>query len=256
MASVSSLVSPRLVPALLVLAACSSSSPRETPDAAVTPPDAAVAIDAPPPTTDAPAGCDPATVLPSSYRPIAMTSTGAVTVTTTADVTAGTIDATAGGLAGAADRPYIYVDLKSGAKADVTDLTSRSSAGWDIALKRSSLRVNGGDSGTGGRTLAVVQAAALADVTAGPATGYTADDFTTADCMLDTIPGGEPRSAFGEWYDYDVDTHAVSPKPEVYVVERADGSRTAFRVVTYYGDAASPMRGAFYQVEWKQLPAR
>jgi hypothetical protein len=258
MAPVSSVFSRRLAPALILLVACGGSSNNDTPDAAVLAdaavrPDAA-AIDAP--AIDAPPGCDPTTVLPSNYRPIAMTSAGAVAVTTTAELTAGTIDATAGGLAGAADNPYIYVDLAAGTKAAVSDLEARTSTAWDIALKRSSLRVNGGDSGPGSRTLAVVQAQTLAEVTAGPATGYTADDFTTADCKLASIPGGEPSSAFGEWYDYDVDTHAVSPKPEVYVVERGDGSRTAVRIVTYYGDVASPMRGAFYQVEWKQLPAR
>ena len=227
---------------LSVTAACGGSS-NETPDASD------VAIDSAP-------GCDPATVLPSNYRLIATTSAGAVQVTSAADVTSGTIDATAGGLVGAADNPYIYIDLRGGTKVAVNDLDARTSTTWDIALKRSSLRVNGGDSGAGGRQLAVTQAATLDAVTAGPSAGYVADDFTTADCKLDSIPGGEPRSAFGEWYNYDVDTHAVTPKSEVYVIERNNGTRTAFRVVTYYGDTAMPMRGAFYRVEWKQLPSR
>jgi hypothetical protein len=95
-------------------------------------------------------------------------------------------------------------------------------------------------------------AASVTTVTA-PESGYTEDDFTSDDCMLATIPGGEPVSAFGEWYDYDVDTHAVMPKPDVYVLQRADKSRTALRIVTYYGDSAMPMRGAFYKIETKQL---
>lgn len=201
-------------------------------------------------------GCDPATVLPSNYRLIPSVSTGAVQVTTASGVTTGTVDATAGGLAAAADNPYIYVDLKAGTKVEVNDIDARTSTAWDVALKRSSLRANGGDSGKGGRQLAVVQAAELSVVKAAPASGFAADDFTTADCMLDAIPGGEPRSAFGEWYDYDVDTHAVTPKAEVYVIQRGDGSRTAFRIASYYGDSTMPMRGAFYAVEWKQLPAR
>lgn len=202
---------------------------------------------------DATSGCDPATVLPSNYRPIPMVSAGAVQVATASGVTTGTIDATAGGLANSADRPYIYVDLRDGTRVDVDDLAARTSTAWDIALKRSSLRINGGDSGAGGRKLAVVQAATLGEVSAPPTTGYASDDFTSPDCMLETLPGGEPMSAFGEWYNYDVNTHAVTPKGEVYVIERNNGSRTAFRVVTYYGDTAMPMRGAFYGVEWKQL---
>lgn len=202
---------------------------------------------------DTSSGCDPATVLPTNYRPIPMVSTGAVQVETSSGMTSGTIDATAGGLANSADRPYIYVDLRNGVKVEVDDLAARTSTTWDIALKRSSLRINGGDSGVGNRQLAIVQATSMGEVTVAPTSGYTTDDFTTDDCMLDSLPGGEPRSAFGEWYDYDPQTHAVSPKSEVYVIERNNGSRTAFRIVTYYGDASMPMRGAFYSVEWKQL---
>ncbi|HEY4056193.1 MAG TPA: HmuY family protein, partial [Kofleriaceae bacterium] len=156
-------------------------------------------------------GCDPQTVLPTAYRPIATSATTAVTLTTTAGITTGSIDATAGGLAGAADNPYVYVDLVHGTKVDVSDITAPTNTSWDIALKRSSLRTNSGDSGMGGRTLAVVDGATSVTVTA-PADGYTTDDFTGDDCTFASIPGGEPMSAFGEWYDYDVDTHAVTPK--------------------------------------------
>ena len=206
------------------------------------------------PTPDTmPVGCDPATVLPSNFRPIPNVSAGMVTVTTTSGVTSGTVDATAGGSAGSADNPYIYLDLKAGTKVAVNDLDARTSSAWDIALKRSSLRVNSGDSGTGGRKLAMVQAQALADVTAAPASGYAVDDFADASCKLVSLLIGEPSSAFGQWYDYDDTTHVVTPKREVYVIERPDGSHTALRLITYYGDTANPMRGAYYQVEWKQL---
>lgn len=201
---------------------------------------------------DANASCDPLTVLPANYRPIPTTSTGVVSLTTTADVTTGTIDATAGGLSAAADNPYIYVDLITNTRVDVSDVNARDSLDWDIALKRSSLRINGGDSGGGRRTLAVVPGTSVATITA-PSSGYTEDDFTGDACVLATIPGGEPASAFGEWYEYDVETHAVTPKEEVYVLQRADKSRTAIRIVTYYGDTAMPMRGAFYRIETKQL---
>jgi hypothetical protein len=198
--------------------------------------------------------CDPATVLPSNYRLIGEVSTGAVAFAPTATGTAGTIDATAGGLSKAADKPYIYVDLAAGAKVELDDVAARTSTAWDIALKRSSLRINGGDSGIGERTLTTVLAATLDEVAAVPATPFLADDFTTDDCTLDIIPGGEPRSAFGEWYDYNPETHAVSPKAEVYVVARPDGTHAALRVITYNGDVANPMRGAYYSVEWKPLP--
>jgi len=265
MASLSSRWPARLVPVLALLAACGDNAGRDAPpDAAPLPTvdaavsiDAQVVVDAPVVVPDGPtATCDPTTVLPTNFRPIPLVSTGTVNVASNNNITTGTIDATAGGAFNNADKPYIYVNLATGTRADVTDLESRTSDAWDIALKRSSLRVNGGDSGSGHRTLAVVEAATLAEVTAGPADGYASDDFTTEDCKLASLDGGEPLSAFAQWYNYNDETHIVTPKPQVYVLERADGSRTAFRMFTYYGDPASPTRSAYYKVEWKQLPPK
>lgn len=233
-----------LIPTAL-LAACGDNM-----DPGVEPEPDAMEPDAPPPPP--PPGCNPAAVLPLNYRPIPKIATTLLTVTTTAGVTSGTADATAGGIAMAAENPYLYLDLKAGTKVDLNDLDARTSSAWDIGLKRSSIRLNSGDSGTGNRKSAPVAAVSLAEVTTGPADGYQIDDYTTADCKMVTIPGGEPMSAFGEWYEYDLQTNKVKPKAEVHVIQRADGSRTAFRVTGYY-DPAMPSRGAVYSVEWKQL---
>ena len=125
---------------LLPLAACGSD------DVAVVSPDAA--IDA--------AGCDPTTALPTQWRPIAMVSTGAVNVTTAGGVTSGTIDATAGGTAAAADNPYVYLDLMAGTKVDLTDTASLTSTAWHVGFKRAGIKLNGGDSGPGQVAAAVV----------------------------------------------------------------------------------------------------
>ena len=220
----------RLLPVLLLVAACSD-DPEEVPDD----------------------GCDPTAVLPASYSPKSTVSAGAVSVTTTDGITSGTIDATAGGFTMFADNPYIYIDLKAGTKVEINDIDARTSSAWDIAIKRPSVRMNGGDSGTGKRELVIVPAATLADVTAAPASGYVADDFTAEDCSLEAIGAGEPNSAFGQWYDYAGETMRLSPKPEVYVIKRSDGSSTAFRITAYYTVAGGMERSALYGVEWKQL---
>ena len=210
-------------------------------------------VDGPPPGIDASDGCEEASVLPTQFRPIAEVSTGMVDVAATGGVTSGTIDATAGGFTMYADNPYIYVDLSGDMKVAIDDIAALNSNAWDVALKRASIRSNGGDSGNGGRRIAVVQAATLADVTAAPTSGYTTDDFTTDDCMLIDHPSGEPMTAFGMWYSYTDGSHTVTPNAEVYVVERPDGTHTALRIETYYGDSGDPTRGAYYQVEWKDL---
>jgi HmuY protein len=213
-------------------------------------PDAAL-IDAP---VDAPptGACNPAAVLPLLYRPLPKVAATNVNFTTTDGVTSGTIDATAGGFMMAADNPYIYVDLKNGVKVAINDIEARTSTTWDIAIKRSSPRLNGGDTGAGGRTSVAVPATTLAEVTAGPAAGYQADDFTTEDCKMVSLPAGEPMSAFGEWYEYAMPGSVVTPKPEVHVIQRPDGSRTALRIVAYYQE--TPRVSAIYTVQFKQLP--
>jgi hypothetical protein len=84
---------------------------------------------------DAPSGCDPAALLPNSYRPIPMVSTGAVAITATGTVMQGTIDATAGGTSMSADRPYIYVDLKTGTRVDVVATQNASTLAEDMTSK-------------------------------------------------------------------------------------------------------------------------
>ncbi|MBP8808204.1 MAG: hypothetical protein KBG48_10725 [Kofleriaceae bacterium] len=213
-------------------------------------PDAAVAVDAAPPDSD---GCDEAALLPSNYRPIPMRSTGAVTTTLAGAVTTATLDATAGGTAAAPDNPYLYLDLLAGARVEVSDLEAATSTAWHVALKRASVKLNGGDSGPGAVAAARVAAASLAEVTAAPTT-FASDDWASADCALVTTPGGEPATAMGDWYDYDPATHRLTPKAEVWVVRLgADGPLRKLRIVTYYGDAANPMRGAMYRVEWAPL---
>lgn len=237
----------RFFPVLLAVAACGDSG-NDAPsiDAPVVMPDS-------PLIPDGSATCDPAGVLPATFRPIAKVSTGEVAVTTTDNVTSGTIDATAGGVGMSSDNPYIYINLKTGTRVEVTDLEARTSTEWDVALKRASIRTNSGDSGTGGRQTAVVQAATVAEVTAVPADGYKADDFTTADCELDFIGRDEPNSAVGEWYNYDGPTMRLSPKDQVYVIKRSDGSSTAFKVTAYYTVVSGAERSALYGVAWKQL---
>lgn len=206
--------------------------------------DAAVDIDA--------AGCDPTTALPTQWRPIAMVSTGAVNVTTSGGVTSGTIDATAGGTAAAADNPYVYLDLMAGTKVDISDTASLTSTAWHVAFKRAGIKLNGGDSGPGQVAAAAVNAATLAEVTTAPA-ALAMDDWADASCTLIAGPTGEPATVMSTWYDYDSQTHVLTPKAQVWVIRIAPGVFRKLRITTYYGDTAQPMRGAFYRVEWAAL---
>jgi hypothetical protein len=195
-----------------------------------------------------------AEALPTQYRPIASVSDGTIETSQDGVVTNAVVDATAGGLDGAADNPYIYIDLEGGGvKVELDDVDALASDEWDIAFKRSSIRVNGGDSGPGNVAVAVVEAESLDDVTEVPGSStFADDDFASDDCEPQLLPGGEPATAFGEWYGYDEKTHALTPKAEVHVVRTRSGDHFKILIETYYG-GDSPMVGAIYRVSWARL---
>src|SRR5262245_32374398 len=153
---------------LLSAAACGESS--DSPDAAPPPPDAMPAPDSDP-------GCEPTAALPFEWRPIDEVSTGQINLVTNATgTTSGTIDATAGGTAAAADNPYIYIDLQNNTKVDITDVDAYTQSAWDIAFKRYVILANGGDSGPGNVAVAFVAATSLPDVTTVPPENQFATD--------------------------------------------------------------------------------
>jgi hypothetical protein len=237
----------RTLLALVLLGGCGGGDSTETPDAVPLPPDASQA--------DAPLTCEPTAALPYEWRPIEAVSTGGINLTTdTSGITSGTIDATAGGSAAAAENPYIYIDLTNGTKVAITDVDSYTQSSWDIALKRYVIRANSGDSGPGGVEVALAGGTSLAEVTSIPAANeFGADDWSDSACELRAGPLGEPETAFGGWYAYDSSTHAVTPNAFVYVIRLRDGTYRKFRIITYYGFPTDATRGAYYEVEWAPL---
>jgi hypothetical protein len=195
-----------------------------------------------------PACPEPNSALTSPWQYVDAVSEGVVS----ADGALTLIDATAGGGANAADNPYLYLAFTGDAveKVDVTDLDSYGDPRWDLALKRFVLRVNGGDSGPGGVEVAAVEAEAFADVTAVPAGAvFTTDDWVTDDCQLNAGMTGEPLTAMGDWYDYDVATNRLAPRSLVYVLRRPDGSAIKLSIASFYHDDIS----GFYEIEWASL---
>jgi HmuY protein len=200
---------------------------------------------------DASAECTPTDALPGNYRPIASVSKGTVTAEPGKGVTQAVIDATAGEDA-SADNPYIYLDLVEGAKVEIDDVAALESDAWDVAFKRSSLRTNGGDSGTGGVEVAQIEGATIDEVTDPPADDqFTSDDWVSDDCQFQSDTGLEPASAFGVWYEYDKEAgHLVTPLPNVYVLRAHDGELYKFAIESYYGEDDT---AAVYSVLWAPL---
>lgn len=190
--------------------------------------------------------------LPFDQRAIDKVSDGTLTVMETAGVYNAQIDATAGGAGAFQTNPFLYLDLVAGKKVDIDDVKARDSSAWDIGLKRWQIKVNSGDSGPGGVTVAAVPDKDLGMVTAAPASGYSEDDYLDPDCMVVLDPINGLATAMSDWYDYN--NMKVSPKKATYVLKRRDGKGSIKLQILGYYDPNNAMRGGVYTLRWAFLP--
>jgi hypothetical protein len=219
---------------LLSAAACSSSSsaPKAAADAAS---DVGATVDAG--GTDSASSCSAA--IAQALKPIDSVSKGAVTVVSdTGGVKVLAIDATAGGANAFASNPYIYVNLATGTRVDVTDKTAHASTDWDLALKRYVVFTNSGDGG-GGQGGALHVTTPFDAVTAADAKGtFGTEAFFDADCNAQKDAIGGLLTTFSDWYAYDPQTNRLTPAaPLTYVVKGGTGKLFKVGMQSYYGEA-------------------
>ena len=130
----------------------------------------------------------------------------------------------------------VTVDARDGSRWVYFDFDKRSAidgplAGWDLALNRYHVVVNGG-AGYPGAGGAIATSAPWEDVTEAPAAGYA----TTEGALEDTpaTPGLE------RWYRYGFFSHLLEPKDETYVIRTAEGRYAKLRILSYYCPQATP----------------
>ena len=191
--------------------------------------------------------CDQSAAAKEAIGPINTVAATSLTADNSTTPMTFTVDASAGGFDQAQFNPYLYIDLDGPAptKVNITDVASWTDTEWDFAIKRAAIRINGGDSGVGGVTVADITAASLAEVTVLPGDGlYQSDDFIDDACVLVMGEIG-PLTVMGSWYNYDVNTHAVVPAAHVYFMKTTGGRHLKLRVAQY--------TSAVYKFEWEIL---
>jgi hypothetical protein len=132
---------------------------------------------------------------------------------------------------------WVYLDL------DSTEEVAETDARWDLAFQRFKIRIDGGVSGGGGMELAVLPGADFA-AAAAPTRGYFTDEADGAD------DDSDPDLAFlrGDgWYSYDVATHVVTPRDQIYVVGSTEGRYYKLRLTDYYDSAGT---SGFPMFDW------
>lgn len=146
---------------------------------------------------------------------------------------------------------WIFVSFASGA-SEALEVTE-DSLDWDVAFRRFQIKLNGGVSGPGAGALAVIEGARLEDLIAAPVDGYVTDeadddedDDDEAELAFETAAGG--------WYDYDPETHVLSPKPRAYAIrgarETTEDATIGLTIESYYNEAGSSAR---FTIHWKRF---
>lgn len=115
---------------------------------------------------------------------------------------------------------WVRYDLESGR------VVGRDAPGWDLAVRRFHVIVNGGAGLPGRAAAAPTGDTALAAVRRPPPSGWRR---TGADA------DGELRHPLLEdWYDYDFFSHLLRARPDVWAVRSASGRLWKLRFLSYY----------------------
>lgn len=130
----------------------------------------------------------------------------------------------------------VTIDARDGSRWVHFDFDKRSAvdgplAGWDLALNRYHVVVNGGTGypGAGG---AIAIGAPWEAVTEAPASGYATTDGALED--------GAATPGLERWYRYGFFSHLLEPKDETYVIRTAEGRYAKLRILSYYCPQATP----------------
>ncbi|AFN74663.1 hypothetical protein MROS_1426 [Melioribacter roseus P3M-2] len=100
---------------------------------------------------------------------------------------------------------------------------------WDIAFRRTAIYTNGGVSGPGKGGAIVLKNTDFYDLKEAPSEGYQVDAENAP-----AIPTGSGNG----WYNYNPETHIISPIPGVVlVIKSGDGKYAKVQIISYYKGA-------------------
>jgi hypothetical protein len=129
---------------------------------------------------------------------------------------------------------WVYVSLTTGATLDLTDEEAATSTDWQLAFRRTAIKLNGGVSGSGNVQVALADAQdefydddGAADVSV--FTNAVADTEAAAlevsyDTSALTFSTDANEAAWADWYEYDTSTHQIAANTTVgWLLRHADG---------------------------------
>lgn len=176
-------------------------------------------------------GCAPALELPAGDDE-GLESDAHVEHAVEGDRTITTVDATD-------EDVWVRLDLDARAETDAD-------GPWDLGLQRFRVELDGGSSGSGEVEATIVDGTAFDAVHEAPADGYSTDAPDGDD------DDSDPDWVFADWYDYDPQTHVLTPKDRLYVVHTGADGYFKLQILDYYDDAGS---AGYLTFQWAPVPA-
>ena len=177
--------------------------------------------------------CDEEQAIRDAIGLIDAVSDGEVTVTEEDGITNVTIDASAGGTDEQVNNPYLYFDFDTNARLDITDIEALENMEWDIAFKRTTIRVNGGDSGPNGCAISIESGATWENATqSDDQNSFIQDDFVDGEtCEVTTEAREQIATAFGVWFEFGA---GISPISAIYThYEHTSHAVRKFEIISW-----------------------
>lgn len=154
---------------------------------------------------------------------------------------------------------WVYFDLDNRAEVEVTDVAT--SQDWDLAFRRSNIKVNGGHSGPDDVAVAALPNVAFAELTQAPVALFESDEPTSGevdpdrpsfidDDGTDFVFSRANAATNNGWYDYDFMNHVLSPADVTFIVRSTEGGFFKFRFVDYYSSVGS---AGFPTFRWAEV---
>ena len=135
---------------------------------------------------------------------------------------------------GSTNNKWVYFSFAKGDTVPVVSATS--SRGWDIAFRRTTIKINGGTSGPGKGGVTMLKGVNFEDIKTAPAAAvFTVDDTTSAGFA---IPSGSDSG----WYTYTGDPNhwILAIEDRVFVFRTADEKYAKMKFVSYYSNGQPP----------------
>ena len=136
---------------------------------------------------------------------------------------------------------WVYLDLEQNILVDVEN--SEASFDWDIGFMRYHVKLNSGIHGPSTVQALVVEGEDFDSYNEIPLDGYQEDQPDGNDDEI-------PEYVLSQWYEYDPETHILTPADIFYIVKNRNDVFYKFQVQSYYNEAGSSGHMTIY---WEEV---